>query len=137
MIWGKNEHNRKEIASLTKIMSCYITILLLDKLRIDPAQTYVQVSTYAAQIGGTTANLKDNDTLTVHDLLHGMMLPSGNDAATVLAENFGVYFYFQTKEFALKYGNQDNITNLRIQCPGKYFVQEMNDMAVKLGLLDT
>ena len=33
------------------------------------------------------------------------MLPSGNDAASALAENFGVYLYFQSKEFMIKYGN--------------------------------
>jgi len=42
------------------------------------------------------------------------MLPSGNDAATALAENLGVYLYFQTKEFHAKYGNQEVIQNLRI-----------------------
>ena len=95
------------------------------------------MSAYAAQVGGTTANLKENDTLTVNDLLHAMMLPSGNDAASVLAENFGVYMYFQSKEFLLKYGNSEVITNLRITHPAKHFVQEMNDTAVKLGLQET
>jgi D-alanyl-D-alanine carboxypeptidase len=32
--------------------------------------------------------------VTVQDLLYGMMLPSGNDAATVLAENLGAVLYF-------------------------------------------
>lgn len=39
------------------------------------------------------------------DLLYGMMLPSGNDAAFVLAENFGVYLYMQSDKFKEKYGN--------------------------------
>ncbi len=40
---------------------------------------------------GTTANLREGQILTVKDCLMGMMLPSGNDAATALAETFGTY----------------------------------------------
>ena len=39
--------------------------------------------------------------LSVWDLLHGLMLPSGNDAATVLAEHFGQYLF----EVATRYKN--------------------------------
>lgn len=38
---------------------------------------------------GTTANLRERDELTVEQLMYGMMLPSGNDAATALAIHFG------------------------------------------------
>lgn len=38
---------------------------------------------------GTTANLVPGDTLTVWELLYGLMLPSGNDAAHCLALHFG------------------------------------------------
>ena len=37
---------------------------------------------------GTSARLSEGDVFTVIDLLHGMLLPSGNDAATALAETF-------------------------------------------------
>ena len=39
----------------------------------------------AANIRGTTANLEHGDTLSVDQLLYGLMLPSGNDAAFALA----------------------------------------------------
>jgi D-alanyl-D-alanine carboxypeptidase len=65
------------------------------------------------------------------------MLPSGNDAALTLAENFGVYFYFQSKEFLLKYGNNDTISNVKITNPAGYFVKEMNETTSKLGLTNT
>ena len=115
-------------------MTCYLTIQLLDRLGIDPNSTYAKVSGYASSISGTTAGLRENDLLTLNDLLHGLMLPSGNDAALALAENFGVYFFFQSKEFNIKYGNQESITNLKILNPGSYFVKEMNSTAEKLGL---
>ena len=41
------------------------------------------------KILGTTANLRANDKLKIKDLLYGLMLPSGNDAANVLVENIG------------------------------------------------
>jgi len=37
---------------------------------------------------GTSANLTENQRVTIHDLLYGLMLPSGNDAAMTLAEGF-------------------------------------------------
>lgn len=43
---------------------------------------------------GTTAGLRLGDQLSVVDLLHGMMLPSGNDAAVALAQYFGKFISF-------------------------------------------
>jgi D-alanyl-D-alanine carboxypeptidase (penicillin-binding protein 5/6) len=48
----------------------------------------LEIST-TAEIGGTSAELLANDELSVEDLLYGMMLPSGNDAAQSLAIYFG------------------------------------------------
>ncbi len=42
---------------------------------------------------GTSANLKQSDMISLNDLLYGMMLPSGNDAAESLAEYFGNILY--------------------------------------------
>ena len=53
----------------------------------------LKVSKTAASVGGTTARLRTGDELSVWDALHGLMLPSGNDAATCLAEHFGQYLY--------------------------------------------
>ena len=47
------------------------------------------VSAVAAAVIGTSAHLREGDSLSVRDLLFGLMLPSGNDAAIVLAEHFG------------------------------------------------
>jgi hypothetical protein len=40
-------------------------------------------------LGGTSADLLANDKVSVYELMHGMMLPSGNDAAQSLAIYFG------------------------------------------------
>ena len=47
------------------------------------------VSENAAMTPGTTATLRFGQKLRIYDLLHALMLPSGNDAAVTLAENFG------------------------------------------------
>jgi D-alanyl-D-alanine carboxypeptidase len=51
------------------------------------------VSLKATQVDGTSAGLQYQDEISVKDLMYGMMLPSGNDAATCLAEAFGVLMY--------------------------------------------
>ena len=43
---------------------------------------------------GTTANLRPGDELFVIDLLYGLMLPSGNDAAVALAQYFGKFLSY-------------------------------------------
>ena len=51
------------------------------------------------QVTGTTANLKLGDTLSVDQLIHGLMLPSGNDAAFALAQHFGRILINLRKQF--------------------------------------
>ena len=53
----------------------------------------IKVPKIAVDVGGTTARLKENDILSLYDLFHGLMLPSGNDAATTLADYFGRLIY--------------------------------------------
>ena len=88
LLWGKAHEDKKDIASLSKMMTLYVTyryvaagVISFDK------EVYVPES--AAGTNGTTANLRRNDCLKIIDLLYGMMLPSGNDAANVLAEEIG------------------------------------------------
>jgi len=79
------------IASISKVMTCLICIELIDEIECDPSDTYIQVNSRAAGVKGTTAKLKKSDIISVQDLLYGLMLPSGNNAAYSLAENFGEY----------------------------------------------
>lgn len=83
------ERDRREVASLTKIMTCYTVLNLIKKFNISEKNTMVVISENAANITGTTADLIAGDTLSIWDLLFGLMLPSGNDAAIALAEYFG------------------------------------------------
>jgi len=57
-------------------------------LKID-LQELIVVSEEAAEVSGTSAMLLPGDSLTIEQLLYGLMLPSGNDAAFVLSFYFG------------------------------------------------
>jgi D-alanyl-D-alanine carboxypeptidase len=67
-------------ASTTKIMTA---ILVLEKLKLN---SVVTVHSDAASKEGTSMNLHPMEKRTVRELLYGMMLQSGNDAASALAE---------------------------------------------------
>lgn len=116
ILFSQGSESRREIASLTKIMTCYLSILLTKQFSID-LNKLVTVSPRASKILGTSANLAAGDCLTIFELLHGLMLPSGNDAAYALAEIFGSQF------------NKEK--------PVKHFVEQMNKKADELGLKDT
>ncbi len=83
VIYGKDENKRTAMASTTKIMSA---IVLIENANLDEMIT---VTAKAAGTGGSRLGLKNNDKITLKDLLYGLMLKSGNDAAVAIAENVG------------------------------------------------
>lgn len=86
---GKNFHNMREVASLTKIMTLYVTLRWIKRKELDPTQITFKVSAHAAAMKGTSARLQEGMWVKLSDLYYALMLPSGNDAATVIAENMG------------------------------------------------
>jgi D-alanyl-D-alanine carboxypeptidase len=88
-LWSKHPEFCQEVASLTKIMTTLVVLQMCEEWEIDMHQTYCRVSKRGSEIGGTSAFLKEGLRFSVYDLLHGLMLPSGNDAALVLSEHFG------------------------------------------------
>lgn len=80
ILFGKNEFNKVKMASTTKIMTATIIIE-----NCDLSQT-VTISKKAAGTGGSRLGLKTGDKITIRDLLYGLLLVSGNDAAVALAE---------------------------------------------------
>lgn len=81
ILYGKNEKNKVKMASTTKIMTA---IVVLENSSLDKT---VEVSKKAAGTGGSRLGLKEGDKITIRDLLYGLLLRSGNDAAVCLAEN--------------------------------------------------
>lgn len=83
ILYGKNEKTKTKMASTTKIMTSLIVIENTDLNNI------VEISSKAAGTGGSRLKIKKGDKITVRDLLYGLMLRSGNDAAVALAEYVG------------------------------------------------
>lgn len=83
VIWGKNEYKKSAMASTTKIMTALLAIENCDLNEV------IEVSSKAAGIGGSRLGLKKDDKINMNDLLYGLMLKSGNDAAVSIAETVG------------------------------------------------
>lgn len=124
-------------------MTCYVCILLSKRMNMNLSEISVKITKEASFMNGTSANLQNGDQLKLIDLLFGLMLPSGNDAAYSLAENLGcLLFYEATNRVKLleildnKYISLLNET-LNINDPLKYFIHEMNKVAKELKLYNT
>ena len=96
---------RRHIASIAKLVTAMV---ILDAHKLDEKTT---VSQNAATQEGSSMKLKRGEQITVENLLTGMLVNSGNDAAVALAE--------------LDAGNES------------HFVEKMNEKAQALGLKDT
>ena len=81
ILLGKNENEKRKMASTTKIMTA---IIVLENSKLDDIVT---ISSKAAGTGGSRLGLHTNDKISVRDLLYGLLLCSGNDAAVALAEH--------------------------------------------------
>ena len=110
VLFAQDEHTPREPASVTKIM----TLLLVMEAIDSGALSYDDVvtgSAHAAGMGGSQIWLKENEQMTVRDLLKAVCIVSGNDAAVALAEHLA--------------GSEDA------------FVERMNAQAQELGMNDT
>lgn len=102
ILYGKNENTKRKMASTTKILTATI---IIENCNLNET---IEISKKAASTGGSRLGLKSGDKITINDLLYGLMLRSGNDAAVALAEYAG--------------GNVENFAGL------------MNNKASELGL---
>lgn len=106
LVYGKDAHQRLPPASLTKIVTA---IVALENARLSDL-VKVKVNSVAMP-GSSVMGLRSGEELTLEDLLYGLMLPSGNDAAVDIAQYVG--------------GSEER------------FVQMMNAKVAELGLQDT
>ncbi len=102
---SKNMNEPRLIASITKIMTC---LLAIESGKLDDK---VEVTDIVLESYGSGIYIKEGEILTLRDLLYGLMLRSGNDAALMVASYIG--------------GDIDN------------FVKMMNNKAVEIGMNNT
>lgn len=84
ILFSKNAHEQLPMASTTKIMTA---ILAIESGRMEESVT---VSEYASLVEGSAVDLEAGEEKTVEELVYALMLRSGNDAATAIAEHLGV-----------------------------------------------
>jgi D-alanyl-D-alanine carboxypeptidase (penicillin-binding protein 5/6) len=63
-MFGKNEKERREVASITKVMTCYVIIQLMERFK-KKDETLIEVTNDATSVHGTSAELLEGDTLTI------------------------------------------------------------------------
>lgn len=110
VLLAKNENEKLPPASITKIMTLLLCFEAIDNRTLSLDDT-VTASTNASKKGGSQIWLKENETMTVHELLKATAVASANDACTALGEKIA--------------GDEEA------------FVVMMNDRAKKLGLNNT
>lgn len=96
VLYQKNAEKAYQIASLTKLMTAY-TFLDINR---DLERT-TRISSADMSIG-SRVGFKAGDVFTMQDLLYGLMVPSGNDAARALAHASGVSY----EEFIIRMNNE-------------------------------
>lgn len=110
IVYEKNSHEKFAPASVTKIMTMLLAMEAIDsgRMKIDDKIT---ASENAKKMGGSTILLDTGEVRTVEEILKGIAIASGNDAAVAMAEYIG--------------GTEDS------------FVELMNKRAGELGMKDT
>ncbi|NMM61348.1 D-alanyl-D-alanine carboxypeptidase [Clostridium sp. P21] len=110
VIYEKNSHEKLAPASVTKIMTMLLTMEGVDSGKIKLSDK-VTISENAKKMGGSSMLLDTGEVRTVEELIKGIGIASGNDAAVAMAEYLG--------------GSEEG------------FVKLMNERAHKLGMKDT
>ncbi len=110
ILGGENIDDRIEPASLTKLMTSY---LIFDAIKTGKLNEHdmVFISNRAYKAVGSRMYVEENSQVSVIDLLNGLIIQSGNDAAIALAEHYG--------------GSEES------------FAKIMNQTAAELGMINT
>ncbi|PLR66683.1 MULTISPECIES: D-alanyl-D-alanine carboxypeptidase family protein [Bacillaceae] len=132
ILYDKNSDEQLPPASMTKIMTMLLIMEEIDKgqLKMDEK---VRTSEYAASMGGSQIFLEPGEEMTVHEMLKGIAIASGNDASVAMAERiagseeaFVDKMNDRAKELGLKHTSFQNPTGL----PEKDHYSTAHDMAV-------
>lgn len=83
VLYEKNAHEKQRIASITKVMTA---ILAIESKKLEEK---TKVSVRAVRATGSSIYLQPNEEVLMRDLVYGLMLRSGNDAAVAIAEHIG------------------------------------------------
>ena len=129
------EHNidqRLEPASLTKILTAYVAFSELKQGRMKLSDTTL-VSKKAWRTGGSRMFIEVNKRVSIEDLLHGIIVQSGNDASVAIAEHIAgdeVSFAHMMNLHAQRLGANDSHFVNASGLPDKEHYTTTRDMAI-------
>ena len=128
IIYSYNCNQRLSMASTTKIMT---GLLLCERGNLDRE---IVITPQMVAVEGSSMGLRAGDRVTLRDLLYGLMLPSGNDAANSIAialggnlENFAAMMNTRAKEMGL--------TNTHFATPSGLDADDHYTTAYELGVI--
>ncbi len=110
ILYEKNSHEKRPMASITKIMTLLLAMEALEDGRLSLDDT-INVSEHAASMGGSTVFLEAGETFPVSTILEAIIVASANDGSVALAE--------------------------KISGSHEAFVKKMNQRAQELGMKNT
>ena len=110
VLFAKNEHEKLEPASVTKVMTLLLVMEAIDA-GVLTYDTVISASAHACSMGGSQIWLRENEQMSVSDMLKAVCVVSANDCAVALAEAVA--------------GSEEA------------FVERMNARAKELGMNDT
>ncbi|MCP4887318.1 MAG: hypothetical protein GY904_11980 [Planctomycetaceae bacterium] len=116
ILWERASEQKLEAASTTKIMTAHVVLKMAQK-KPELLNEIITFSKRADETVGSTSGIREGESIETGTLLYGLLLPSGNDAATALAEHVG-----------------KSLVESPEQDPVDRFVLEMNREAKRLGL---
>jgi D-alanyl-D-alanine carboxypeptidase (penicillin-binding protein 5/6) len=119
-------------ASLTKLMTAYVVFgaLKSGRIRLDE---HAHVSAKAWRTGGTRMFIEVNSDVGIDDLLHGLLIQSGNDAAVALAEHVAGSvdaFVIEMNAAAQKLGMKNSVFKNPHGLPARGHYTTARDLAV-------
>ena len=88
VLYEKNPHKQRYPASITKVMTCLLTLEAVDRGELTLEQTVTASQALHTGIGenASTADIKAGEEIRIIDLLYAALIPSANEACNVLAE---------------------------------------------------
>ena len=124
VVYTKNADERIEPASTTKILTYIVVSENVEDLDGTTVTLTQELKDSLEGTGSSIANIMVGETMSIYEALNCLMVPSGNDAAVILADYVGGRKNQET-------GNPEKLSNI------DRFVQMMNDKAAELGCTGT
>ena len=132
VLFAKDEHAKLEPASVTKVMTLLLTMEAIDAGTLQ-WDTVVTASVHACSMGGSQIWLKENEQMTVEDMVKAVCVVSANDCAVALGEAVSgseEAFVEKMNAKAQELGMKDTVFHNATGLPAEGHVTSAHDIAV-------